>query len=289
MKLSSKSKFFVKFFNSLFLLAYSAFVFLSGNLFLISISVFFFCFLSILDFSSFLTNLSSLRHRIWCFRSLFFLFFLGLVFYYLRSDRISFGKVDIFCLSVALISSLLFTVQFLKKAESASSLLWFISGLFFCIYFPLYFFRVLLLPNGHFLFLWYFVVVKSVDAGGYIFGNFFGVHPLFAKISPKKTWEGFFGGLFFSLIIGFSLLSSFPKVFSPLSELSIWHLLILILVLGIFAILGDFFESILKRFVGVKDSGKMLPGVGGGLDTTDSLLFSGCVFYFWLLWIFNFS
>ena len=115
-----------------------------------------------------------------------------------------------------------------------------------------------------------FAVMASIwvnDSFAYIFGSRFGRTKLAPKISPNKSWEGFFGGMLGSILVWvlISLLGLMP-VPVPMAILTG-------IVLGIFGVIGDLFESRIKRSVGVKDSGNIMPGHGGLLDRHDSMLF----------------
>jgi phosphatidate cytidylyltransferase len=98
-------------------------------------------------------------------------------------------------------------------------------------------------------------------------------------ISAKKTWEGFFGALVFALLCSLILFKLMP---GHLSALTWTHATILGLLLGFGAIVGDLAESIIKRSTDVKDSGNLLPGIGGALDLLDSLLFTAPLLFFYL-------
>ncbi|MDL2221906.1 phosphatidate cytidylyltransferase [Parabacteroides sp. OttesenSCG-928-N08] len=110
-----------------------------------------------------------------------------------------------------------------------------------------------------------FVFVWVNDTGAYLTGCTLGRHKLFERISPKKSWEGFWGGLIITL-----LSSQIFYYFAP--EIGRWHWLGLTLVIVLFGTFGDLIESLLKRSVGVKDSGVVFPGHGGALDRFDSLI-----------------
>jgi len=103
------------------------------------------------------------------------------------------------------------------------------------------------------------------DTGAYLIGSKFGKHRLFERISPKKSWEGFFGGLVFAVASSFVFAH-----FKP--EIPYYHWAGLAIVIVIFGTWGDLIESLIKRTLGVKDSGKALPGHGGFLDRFDSQL-----------------
>jgi phosphatidate cytidylyltransferase len=133
--------------------------------------------------------------------------------------------------------------------------------------------------GGHFYVLYLLVVTKFSDMGAYLTGTICGKHLLIPHISPKKTWEGFFGALGFSLLGSIGLVLLMPE---KLSHFSVLHAGILGLVLGFAAIIGDLAESVVKRSIDAKDSGHMLPGIGGVLDLIDSLLFTAPLLFFYM-------
>jgi len=133
--------------------------------------------------------------------------------------------------------------------------------------------------NGQFYVLYLVVVSKFSDMGAYLTGMMIGKHPMAPLISPKKTWEGFAGAICFSMLGSFGLLWLIPH---KLAALDSTHALILGLLIGVSAVIGDLAESVLKRSCDVKDSGHMLPGIGGVLDLIDSLLFTGPILFFYL-------
>ena len=126
------------------------------------------------------------------------------------------------------------------------------------------------MDNGayHYAFLLaLFVFIWVNDSFAYLTGSLFGKHRMFERISPKKSWEGFFGGAIFS--IGASVI--FANYFT---QLPLWGWIGFALVMIIFGTLGDLIESLFKRTLNVKDSGNILPGHGGILDRFDSVIFS---------------
>jgi phosphatidate cytidylyltransferase len=133
--------------------------------------------------------------------------------------------------------------------------------------------------TGQFYVFYCIAITKFSDMGAYLTGSVIGKHPLVPHISPKKTWEGFFGALFFSLLASVGLFLLMPGHFSVLT---MPHAIVLGLLLGFAAVIGDLAESIIKRSTGVKDSGNMLPGIGGALDLIDSLLFTAPLLFFYL-------
>ena len=133
--------------------------------------------------------------------------------------------------------------------------------------------------QGQYYVLFLIAVSKFSDMGAYLTGSLIGRHKMVPHISPGKTWEGFGGALAFSLLISFGLHALMPVKLGLLRNVD---LLVLGLVLGVAAVIGDLAESILKRSTGVKDSGRMLPGIGGVLDLIDSLLFTAPILFFYL-------
>jgi phosphatidate cytidylyltransferase len=133
--------------------------------------------------------------------------------------------------------------------------------------------------TGQFYCLYLIVVTKFSDMGAYLVGSVAGRHQMIPHISPKKTWEGFFGALGLSLLASLALFGLMP---GHLSMLSWTHATVLGLLLGFAAVIGDLAESIVKRSTGVKDSGNFLPGIGGALDLIDSLLFTAPLLFFYL-------
>jgi phosphatidate cytidylyltransferase len=124
-----------------------------------------------------------------------------------------------------------------------------------------------------------FILIWTNDTFAYIVGKSIGKHKLFEKISPKKTVEGFLGGVVFAALAGF-LISKFyirpTPEFSPKS-ISIW--ITIAVITSIFGTIGDLIESKFKRIAGVKDSGAIMPGHGGILDRLDSVIFVAPVIY----------
>ena len=110
------------------------------------------------------------------------------------------------------------------------------------------------------------LIWMGMDTGAYVAGRLWGKHPLASRVSPQKTWEGFFGGLILSLIIAITISLIF---YTPLYRLLM--ICTLTLITNLFAALGDLVESMLKRQAGMKDSGVGLPGHGGILDRMDSI------------------
>src|ERR1051326_3832164 len=133
--------------------------------------------------------------------------------------------------------------------------------------------------TGQFYVLYLIAVTKFSDMGAYLTGSVIGRHLMVPHISRKKTWEGFFGAIVFALLCSLGLYKLMP---GHLSALNWTHATVLGLLLGLAAVLGDLAESIIKRSTDVKDSGNLLPGIGGALDLLDSLLFTAPLLFFYM-------
>jgi phosphatidate cytidylyltransferase len=133
--------------------------------------------------------------------------------------------------------------------------------------------------DGHYYLLYFIVITKFSDTGAYLVGSLIGRHKMIPRVSPGKTWEGFGGAL------AVSVLASLLFVYylgERMQGMNLKHAVILGLLLGLAAVVGDLIESIFKREAGVKDSGKFFPGIGGILDLIDSLLFNAPIMYLYL-------
>ena len=124
-----------------------------------------------------------------------------------------------------------------------------------------------------------FVFIWANDSFAYLIGSLFGRHRMFERVSPKKSWEGFIGGNIFALVAAY-LMSILDQPLSNLlvghdgASLELWQWLVFAQIVVVFGTLGDLVESLLKRTLGVKDSGVAIPGHGGWLDRFDSLIFA---------------
>lgn len=133
-------------------------------------------------------------------------------------------------------------------------------------------------PTDYIYPLAFFVLIWVSDTFAYLTGTAFGKHRLFERLSPKKSWEGSIGGLVFAM--GASLIFAYYS-----NGLNVWEWLGFAAVVVVFGTFGDLFESMLKRSLGVKDSGSMMPGHGGILDRFDSIFLAApfVIIYFELL------
>ena len=130
--------------------------------------------------------------------------------------------------------------------------------------------------------LWYLTLpvlaIIGTDVGGYVVGSMFGKRPLAPRISPNKTVEGAIGGFALAATVVFVTLARMP-IWTGF-RFGVGHVIVFCLVVPAAALLGDLFESLVKRWVGVKDTGVFLPGQGGVLDRIDSQLIAMPVTYF---------
>jgi phosphatidate cytidylyltransferase len=134
--------------------------------------------------------------------------------------------------------------------------------------------------NGPVWALFALLIVWMADSGAYFFGVRFGKHKLAPRISPGKSWEGFFGGLLAVVLLAFAALPLLGLRWDALTDL-----LILTVVTALFSVAGDLFESLLKRHAGMKDSSHLIPGHGGVLDRVDSLLAALPIFVMGKAWL----
>ena len=134
--------------------------------------------------------------------------------------------------------------------------------------------------QGHYLLLYFILIIKFSDVGAYCVGSLVGKHKMIPRISPGKTWEGFAGALLIPGLLSALLVHWFPERMEWFS----WPVSFFAgVLLGASALVGDLVESVFKRGADVKDSGSWFPGIGGVLDLVDSLLYSGPVMYALLL------
>lgn len=135
-----------------------------------------------------------------------------------------------------------------------------------------------------------FILIWVNDSGAYIVGSLMakrksGNHKMFPRVSPAKSWEGLIGGFIFDLISGYIFYLVGWTSTIGLTAYPLFDSLLFALAVGVFGTLGDLMESLMKRTIGVKDSGKFMPGHGGVLDRFDSLLLAVPVVYFLFIYL----
>ena len=198
------------------------------------------------------------------------------VAFFLHLSHISTAAFIVYFL---IIFAVMLAELFRQKKNPINNVAYFLLGQFY-IALPLACLNGILLnaPEQSPVFLFaLFVTIWTNDTFAYLVGSKIGKHAFFKRISPKKSWEGFLGGAFGALLVGY-LFYRFGS-----SNLPLWFWLVFVTIVVVFGTLGDLLESLLKRTLGVKDSGNLIPGHGGMLDRFDSLLLSSPFIYLFLL------
>jgi len=176
---------------------------------------------------------------------------------------------------ICLIISIFITEIFRKKTNPINNIAYtFLGQMYIAV--PFLFMIIIKNYSIPIFLLAIFIIIWVNDSFAYLSGSTFGKHKMFERISPKKSWEGFFGGLIGSFIAAYLLFKYLPEEIFYVNfyyNLNFWQWLIFALIIVIFGTLGDLFESLIKRTIGVKDSGNIMPGHGGFLDRLDSVLF----------------
>lgn len=137
--------------------------------------------------------------------------------------------------------------------------------------------------HNNLLLLYVLLIVWIADIGAYFAGKRFGNKKLAPKVSPGKSWAGFYGGLGSVILLATAALVIVDAFIKPVTFNYVWQFMFMSIVASVFSVLGDLFESMLKRYVGFKDSSSLLPGHGGVLDRVDSTAAAVPVFSFLFL------
>ncbi len=200
---------------------------------------------------------------------------------YVHFNIFDLGINVIFYLVIALVfSNWIVNLVFIKEHEIVNFLLQATSIIFILIYPGIlisFIVAITTLPKAPILLLILFAMVSGNDTFAYLCGYFFGKNSYRPTIiSPNKTIMGFLSGILFSVLVAVIV------VFLGLINLTYGEAVIFGVLIGFFTIIGDLFESGLKRSAGVKDSGNIIPGRGGALDSIDSFLLTGPIFYLYL-------
>ncbi len=157
-----------------------------------------------------------------------------------------------------------------------------VTGLVYLGWLGSYLVKLRELPGGLF---WFFLVLPSVwfaDSFAYLVGKNFGRHKLSPRLSPKKTWEGYLGGIFFGVLGGML----FAWLWRDNIPVSLLNGAIIGLFMATLTTLGDLGESMIKRQAGMKDSSHILPGHGGVFDRIDTWLWASALGYYLITWFF---
>jgi phosphatidate cytidylyltransferase len=182
------------------------------------------------------------------------------------------GESTVLYLSFTLLATLFFAELYRNKANPFQNIGYSVLGIIYVVmpfalwvnFIKGYSFEMGGKYNPHLL-LGFFFLLWTNDTGAYLVGISIGKHKLWERISPKKTWEGFFGGVILAMAIGYVI-----SLFYPELNYILW--MIMGLIVGVFGTMGDLVESAFKRSLDVKDSGSILPGHGGILDRFDAVL-----------------
>ena len=199
---------------------------------------------------------------------------------FIMSPHFDYDFLTPLLLTAGVMLSLIWLLLRRQKEGAFIGWAWTIAGILYIGWLLSYFVALRGLDDGrNWVFFALFATFGS-DTAAFFTGKALGRHHLAPSISPGKTWEGAIGGIFGAIMV--SLFFTLPI---PLSlPLSYWQAILLGLLVSIFGQLGDLVESLLKRNMGVKDSGKLLPGHGGFLDRIDSVVFAGIVVYYYVIW-----
>ncbi len=159
-----------------------------------------------------------------------------------------------------------------------------LSGIFYIGLLGSYFLALRALPHGQWWLLLVLPAIWLADSGAYFIGSKFGKNKMAPRLSPKKSWQGYFGGILVS-VIGTPLFMLWYRQIGMPAEIgiSLGQAAVLGLLLSVFPTIGDLGESMIKRMVGVKDSGTILPGHGGMFDRIDSWLWGIVIGYYWIV------
>jgi len=183
-------------------------------------------------------------------------------------------------LTSAVILPLIWLLLRRQKEGAFTGWVWTIGEILYIGWLLSHFVALRSLDDGrNWVFLALFTTFAS-DTAAFFIGRALGKHHLAPHISPHKTWEGAVAGVLGAVIV--SLLFTMPTPFHL--PLAYWQAILLGLLVSILGQLGDLVESLLKRNMGMKESGKLLPGHGGFLDRIDSVVFAGIVVYYYVIW-----
>jgi phosphatidate cytidylyltransferase len=161
------------------------------------------------------------------------------------------------------------------RNEAALDLVITLGGIVYLGWIGAYMIDMRALPNGGWWVMFIFPVVWLADSGAYSIGARYGRHKMFPRLSPNKSWEGYWAGVFMGTLYGGFFAFMYTK-FGPL-HVNVWQGLLLGFVLSTITTLGDLGESLFKREAVIKDSGNLFPGHGGAFDRIDSLVWAAVI------------
>ncbi|HTL71386.1 MAG TPA: phosphatidate cytidylyltransferase [Candidatus Eisenbacteria bacterium] len=192
---------------------------------------------------------------------------------YLESGGTQSGEI----LFLVLACFFLFILKFFRNdPQSLVGISLTLFGVLYISWFSSFLIKIRFLQGGVMWVTYLLTVTKAADIGAYAVGSLFGRHPLAPHISPKKSVEGLVAGLAASAGASLAFHGHLPYAFTAA------HCAVLGLLIAIVGQIGDLSESLMKRFCQAKDSGAILPGMGGVMDVADSVIFTAPIFYFHL-------
>ncbi|OAD92239.1 phosphatidate cytidylyltransferase [Aequorivita soesokkakensis] len=194
------------------------------------------------------------------------------------------GFVNLFLLKDVLWTS---KIPMFEKKKYVTVILYIISGFVFLTLIPVMNIDGRFMPE---IIVAVFILVWSNDTFAYLVGKNLGKHKLLERISPKKTIEGFVGGILGALLAGFVIFKVLEN-YSPMDaeKYPLWVWMVMAMIVAIFGTIGDLIQSKFKRQAGVKDSGIIMPGHGGLYDRLDSIIYASPFVYAFLLIVDNVS
>jgi len=182
-------------------------------------------------------------------------------------------------IGISVVLPLLWIMLRRNRKDACASWAFTLAGIMYLGWMASYYTTLIQLDNGYKWVILALFCTFASDTTAYFVGRLLGRHKMAPSISPAKTWEGACGGLAGAIVIG-SLTAWIIGL-----PISLWQAITLAAVVSIFAQIGDLVESLFKRNMGAKDSGRALPGHGGILDRIDSLVFAGLVVYYYVIWL----
>ncbi|NWF78342.1 MAG: phosphatidate cytidylyltransferase [Chloroflexi bacterium] len=192
-------------------------------------------------------------------------------------------------ISGAMLVSLIALLRYPSREQAFRNWAWTIAGAFYVGWMLSYWLNLRGLDDGqNWVYLAMFTTFAN-DTAAFFIGRAKGKHRLAPTISPSKTWEGAVGGLLSSIAAAVVIATILNRLSLQLGQIppftfKYWQIMLLGFLVSLFAQLGDLVESLLKRNMGVKESGNLLPGHGGILDRFDSLIFVGAIVYYYVIW-----
>jgi phosphatidate cytidylyltransferase len=174
-----------------------------------------------------------------------------------------------------------------KRVETLASTIFGIAYVPFMFHFIIEIFFLRENPNqGLMLVVWLVAVAKFCDVGALLVGSAIGRHQMSPTISPKKSWEGLFGGIIVACLIGMALVRiAGPYGLYP-ESFNMWWSALAAVPIALIGVLSDLVESMIKRSAAIKDSGDSVPGIGGAFDLTDSMILAAPAGYILFAYVF---